>query len=59
MSGKYGDIVKHQAYDLIRDISLKHNHPVCGLFEQGSRQRELGESVAPTSMVVSISYCFH
>jgi hypothetical protein len=53
------DIVKHQTYDLIREISLKHHHSVCGLFEQGSGQRELGEAVAPTSMAVSISLCFH
>jgi hypothetical protein len=55
MSGidRDGDIVKHLTYDLIREISLKHQHSVCGLFEQGSGQRELGEAVAPTSMVVS------
>jgi hypothetical protein len=40
------DIVKHLTYDLIREISLKHQHSVCGLFEQGSGQRELGEAVA-------------
>jgi hypothetical protein len=51
--------VKYQTYDLIREISLKHHHYVCGLFEQGSGQRELGEVVAPTSMVVSISFCLH
>jgi hypothetical protein len=41
-----GDIVKHLTYDLIREISLKHQHSVCGLFEQGSGQRELGEAAA-------------
>jgi hypothetical protein len=51
--------VKHQTYDLIKEISLKHQYFVYGLFEQGSRQRELGEFVAPTSMAVSISLCFH
>jgi hypothetical protein len=51
--------VKYQTYDLIRDILLKHQHYVCGLFEKGSGQRELGEVVAPTSMSISISLCFH
>jgi hypothetical protein len=51
--------VKYQTYDLIRDISLKHQHSVCGLFEQGSGQRELGEAAAPTSMDVCISLFFH
>jgi hypothetical protein len=51
--------VKYQTYDLIREISLKHQHSVCGLFEQGSGQRELGEVATPTSMAVSISLCFH
>ena len=59
LHGERGDIVKYQTYDLIREISLKHQHSVCGLFEQGSGQRELGEDVAPTSMAVSISLCFH
>jgi hypothetical protein len=45
--------VKHLTYDLIREISLKHQHSVCGLFEKGSGQRELCEFVAPTSMAVS------
>jgi hypothetical protein len=51
--------VKYQTYDIIREISLKHQHSVCGLFEKGSRQRNLGEDIAPTYMVVSISLCFH
>jgi hypothetical protein len=25
----------HQTYDVIREISLKHHHSMCGLFEQG------------------------
>jgi hypothetical protein len=54
-----GDIVKHQTYDLIREISFKHHHFMCGLFEQGCGQRELGEDDAPTSMAVRISLCFH
>ena len=29
----YGEIVKHQTYDLIREISLKNNQFVCGLLE--------------------------
>jgi hypothetical protein len=57
--GERGDIVKYKTYDLIREISMKHQHPVYGLFEQGFGQRELGEAVAPTSMPVSISLCFH
>jgi hypothetical protein len=59
LHGEKGDIVKHQTYDLIREISLKHHHFVCGLFEKGSGQRDLGEAAAPTSMAVSISLCFH
>ena len=59
LHGEKEDIVKHQTYDLIREISLKHHHSLCGLFEKGFGQRELGEDVAPTSMVVSISLCFH
>jgi hypothetical protein len=51
--------VKYQTYDLIREISLKHQHYVCGSFLKGSRKRELGEAAAPTSMAVSISLCFH
>jgi hypothetical protein len=51
--------VKNQTYDLIREIWLNHKYFVCGLFEKGSGQRELGEVVAPASMVVSISLCFH
>jgi hypothetical protein len=45
--------VNNLTYDLIREISMKHQHSVCGLFEQGSRQRELGEVVVPTSMAVN------
>jgi hypothetical protein len=59
MVKEYRDIVKYQTYDLIREISLKNQHFVCLLFGQGSGQRELGEAAAPTSMVVSISLCFH
>ena len=55
----YGDIVKHQNYDFIREISLKNHHSMCGLFEKGYRQIDLGEVAAPTSMAVSISLCFH
>jgi hypothetical protein len=51
--------VKHQTYDLIREISLKHQHSVCGLFEQWYGKRELGEAISPTSMAVSISLCFY
>ena len=51
--------MKYQTYDLIREIALKHKHSVCGLFEQGYGERELGEAVSPTSMVVRISLCFH
>jgi hypothetical protein len=51
--------VKYQTYDLIREISLKSQHSVCGSFEQGSGKRELGEAAAPTSMAISISLCFH
>jgi hypothetical protein len=50
---------RHQTYDLIREISLKHNQFVCGLFEQGTGQRELGEVVASTSMVVSAFLLVH
>jgi hypothetical protein len=46
LHGERGDIEKHITYDLIREISLKHQHSVCGLFEQGYGQRELGEAVA-------------
>jgi hypothetical protein len=45
--------MKHLTYDLIREISLKHQYYVCVLFKQGSGQRDLGEVVAPTSMDVS------
>jgi hypothetical protein len=37
--------MKHLTYDLIRKISLNINI-LCGLFEQGSGQRELGEADA-------------
>ena len=47
LSGIARDIVKNLTYDLIREISLKHKHSMCGLFEQGSGQRELGEVLAP------------
>jgi hypothetical protein len=50
--------LKHQTYDLIREISLKHNHFVCGLLEQRVGQGELGEVVAPTSMVCKYSLLF-
>ena len=59
LHGERGDIVRHQTYDLIREISLKNHHYVCGLFEQGSGKRDLGEVVASTSMVVSTFLCFH
>jgi hypothetical protein len=59
MVKSYGDTVKHQTYDLIRDILLKHHYSVYGLFEQGSLQRGLGEVVAPTSMAVIISLFFY
>jgi hypothetical protein len=36
-----------------------YSHFDGGLFEQGSGQRELGEAVASTSMVVSTFLCFH
>jgi hypothetical protein len=38
-----GDILKHQTYDLIREISLKNQYYLCGLFEKGFGKRDLGE----------------
>jgi hypothetical protein len=46
LTKRWRDIIKHITYDIIREISLKHQHSVCGLFEQGSGQRELGEAAA-------------
>ena len=43
------DIVKHLTYDLIREISLKHQHSVCGLFEKGVGQGEMEEAATPSS----------
>jgi hypothetical protein len=38
---------------------MKHSHFVCGSFEQGFGQRELGEAATSASTIVSTLLCFH
>jgi hypothetical protein len=42
-----------------RFISESYSHCDRGTFEQDSRQRDLGESIVSTSMVVRNFLCFH
>jgi hypothetical protein len=59
MVKSHGEIERYQTYDLIRKVLVKHRHFVGVSFEQGSGQRDFGEFVASTSMVVRTFLCFH
>jgi hypothetical protein len=53
VKGGIGEYIKHQTYDLISEISLKHNQ--CGLLEKRVGQRYLEEAIAPSSKVCKYS----